>query len=113
MAAVVMVEKHLYKGTSKEKLTKGKRIFWNNCFDGSSDVQQHSGQHTNTKGRKKKRCKRQNSQQTLSEPTNDNTSDNAITTVGDTKGESEVIVTYDSNSGHSTINMILITKQFL
>lgn len=49
----------------------------------------------------------------LSDTTTESTGDNAVTSVGDTKGESEVIVTYDSNSGHSTINMIEITKQFL
>lgn len=56
-------------------------------------------QRPNSNGRKKKRSKRQNTQQTLSAPTNENISDTAA---GDTKGESEVILT-DSNSGHSKI----------
>lgn len=83
------------------------------CRINNSDAEQHTGLHQLNKGRKKKRSKRQTTQQTLSEPLTENTSDNAVTSIGDTKGESEVIVTYDSNSGHSTINMILITKQFL
>lgn len=70
----------------------------------SSVPQQHSGQHPPTKGRKKRRVRRQNSQQMLSEPTNENVNNNAVTSIGETKGESDVIVTYDSNSGHSTIN---------
>lgn len=63
------------------------------------DAQQHSGKRPNSKGRKKKRSKGQNSQKTLKLTTNENTSDNTIASVGDTKGESDVIVT-DSNSGH-------------
>ncbi|XP_037038509.1 period circadian protein-like isoform X2 [Bradysia coprophila] len=65
----------------------------------NNDADQHSGLHALTKGRKKKRSKRQTTHQTtLSEPLTENASDNAVTSIGDTKGESEVIVTYDSNS---------------